>query len=67
MGVIVRKKGRPFRSSPAAYFGFLLAVDGEIVERHSRGAISIDREVHRLVHQEVVPWTLPDNPSCSRR
>src|SRR5438105_4635143 len=40
----------------------LLAIDAEIIVEHGHCAFGIDRKVQRLVHQEVVPRTLADNP-----
>jgi hypothetical protein len=40
----------------------LLAIDAEIIVKHSHRAVGIDRKMQGLVHQEVIPRTLADNP-----
>lgn len=40
----------------------LLAVDAKIIVRHRHGAVRIDAHMHGLVHQEIIPRTLADNP-----
>lgn len=40
----------------------LLAFHTEIIVEYKDGAIRIDRNVHGLMHEEVVPRSLADNP-----
>ena len=40
----------------------LLTIRAEVVDEGSRIAVRVEREVEGRVEQEVVPWTLADDP-----
>ena len=42
--------------------GLLLTVDAETIVENRQRAVSIDRKMQGLMHQEVIPRTLADNP-----
>ena len=56
-----RKIEKP-RSRPGLFYfwmkGLLLTVDAEVIVENRQRAISIDRKMQGLVHQEVIPRTL---------
>jgi hypothetical protein len=58
----IGKKGHTLLCPVPALFVHLLAVDAEIIVKHSQRAVGIDGNMQSLVNQEVVSWTLAYNP-----